>query len=309
MMVGAPPREAAAPAAPTAVLWVGEVTWGSRGGEAMQRRARAWAEAGALVLYLDPDPGLLQWSGRAPQGEPDPGRYLWRAFMAAWIDGSMRADGPVWVLPWVRRILAADGQVYTEPAALVEGLAELALMRPVVVAPHAGRWTGGSPAVSAVHRPACLGDPPAEVAAGFRAQPVDWQAPWPTVVIWLGAGEDRWAEAVARHLPDAQIHIDAGALSDTLLARAAALVVSPARVAAALRYLPGWLERYPRLTIVGPRGPAWAAERVLPASSPAQYVRALGLTCWLFPQRAVVEGPWEARWRALAQGPCPRCVS
>ena len=311
--VGAPPSDPTRPAAPVALLWVGEVAWGDpRGGE-MQRLARAWAEAGALVLHLDPDPGVLQWSGTVPAGSPDVGVQLWRQFMTAWIEAGMRADGPVWVLPWVRSLMATDGQVYTEPAALVEGLAELARARPVVVAPEAGRWTGRSPAVSVVHRAACLGDPPAAEYSFRRVQPTEWRSPWLEVVMWIAPGEEAWAASLAQHLPEASVHLVGHATGepfDRLLARARALVISPARAGDEARSLPDWLARHPHLAVVGPApGPSGAAGRVLGAVTPTQYARALGMACWMPPAPRPSAGPWEALWRRLAQGPCPRCVS
>lgn len=301
---------------PTPVLWVGDVPWGHPDGAANQRCVRAWADGGALVLYLDPDPGPLRWSGRVPPSGSgdDVGAQVWREFLAAWIHDGMRADGPVWVLPWVRSLVCADGVARHEAAAIVEGLAELAEKRPVVVAREAGRWTGRSPAVSVVHRPACLGDPPAWVEPDWRAEPVPWTEPWLHVVIWATPAENLWVDHIAAVVPEARVHaigMTSGAESPPIekrLAAAAALVVSPGRMVEAGELLPQWLRQNPRLRVVGPppvRG--LGAERVLPAGTVRQYARALGAAVWLLPSRDPITAPWEPLWQALAQAPCGRC--
>lgn len=308
---------------PTPVLWVGELPWGDPRAQATQRQARAWAEAGAPVLYLDPDPGPIRWSGGVPAAvrAQDASVIVWREFLAVWFADGMRADGPVWVLPWVRSLVCADGVVRSEPAAVVEGLAELAAARPVVVAAQAGRWAGRSPTVAVVHRPVCLGDPPARVEPGWRARPAPWTEPWLRVVIWGTPDDEAWANDLAGRLPEAQIHRvgmgrpDAGSEANPpgpdLLAGATVLVVSPGRAEAATGVLPHWLSAHPQLRVIGPlaapRGSR--AERVLAVRTAAQYMRALGAAVWLPPTRLPVVGPWEGVWRALAQSPCPRCVS
>ena len=302
---------------PTPVLWVGDVPWGHPGGAAAQRVARAWADAGAPVLYLNPDPGPLRWSGLVPaDGLADDVRVqVWREFLGSWIHHGMRADGPVWVLPWVTSLRCADGVERTEPAAVVEGLAELSERRPVVVAPQAGRWTGRSPAVSVVHRAACLGDPPAWVEPTWRADPSPWTEPWLTVVIWATPAEHRWVDEVAGFVPEARVSV-IGRASDAegpptaaRLRPAAALVVSPGRMAEAAELLPAWLRRHPGLRVVGPTVRGLGAERVLEAASVRQYGRALGAAVWLWPAREPVVAPWDGLWHALSQAPCGRCLA
>lgn len=297
---------------PTPVLWVGDVPWGHPDGRDVQRQVRAWADAGARVLYLDPDPGPIRWSGPVPA---EGARPLWRQFLAMWIADGMRADGPVWVLPWVRSLLGVDGVVRTEAAAVVEGLAELAARRPVVVASLAGRWTGASPAVSVVHRAPCLGDPPAWVEPDWQAKPVPWTEPWLHVVAWATPSESAWLGHIAGVLPEARMHAVGmgpgaeGPPTDALLRLAAVLVVSPGRLAEAATHVPEWLRRHPALRVVGPPPPrGLGADRVLAAAAVRQYARALGAAVWLWPSRAAeVAPPWESWWQALAQGPCPRC--
>lgn len=318
--VGAPPGDADR-RVPTAVLWVGDIPWGDPSGRDAQRRVRAWADAGAPVLYLDPDPGPIRWSGGVPANVPahEASVLVWREFLAVWLSDAMRADGPVWVLPWVRTLVCADGVVRTEAAAVVEGLAELAGHRPVVVASQAGRWTGHSPAVSVVHRPACLGEPPACVEPDRLAEAAPWTEPWLHVVIWGTPDDAAWADELGRRVPDAQVHalgISAsggtgrGAPPASLLRRAAALVVSPGRAGEAAWLWPHWLGAHPRLRVIGPLAAArgWGAERVLFARTAVQYTRALGVAVWLPPTRPPGAGSWEDAWRALADLPCPRCV-
>lgn len=321
-------------AGPVPLLWVGSCAWADGQDYAIKRQAMAWARAGAPVVYLDPDPGPLQWATNVSAG-PDAQTthtLIWREFMAWWITQAMRSDGPVWVLPWVRRLVTNSGQVWSDPAALVEGLAEWSVTRPVVVAANAGRWTGRSPRVSVVHRPGCLGVPPLGlVPAGWIPYAPGWNEPWAEVALWATPREAGWARMLADCLPEVRVRVlgvtAAQGPSDSwpdhvvldgdppppstwtaeMVRRWQVLAVSPRHSPNSEAWLHRLLAIHPDLVVVG--AVPTSAARVLKAETVSQYVRRLGMRVWLPTRWGDGEPLHGDKWRALAEAACPRCFA
>lgn len=314
------------------MLWVGDSPWNARQDYAVKRQVMAWARIGAPVIYLDPDPGVLQWPVAAPTGRhgDPPHTLIWRSFMTWWIRHAMRSDGPVWVLPWVRRIVTADGQLWTDAAAVVEGLAEQSSAQPVLVALQAGRWVGRSPAVSVAHRPECLGPPPdAGLSPQWLPWAPGWQEPWTRVALAGAPSEAEWARSLAQCLPDLSLVV-LGADGDpkapwppnveqvpddwrpdrwptTTVRRWSVLAVGPERSVSDAPWISNLLSFHPDLLIVGRDPTGVPSGRVEAAATVRQYSRRIGMHVWLPPSGPHPSLPWQARWRALTKGACPRC--
>jgi hypothetical protein len=317
---------------------MGERPWGDATGRDMERRVAAWAHAGVDIVYLEPDPGALAWP-QVPLDASNPSdahMAIWRTFILSWAEQAMRSDGPVWVLPWARRLITPDGREWPDGAALAEGLAELCRERPVVVAPRAGRWTGRSPAIGAVHQPECLGSPPASAAERIRHRVQHWPNPGATVALIGHPSEARsWGQPlmeamVGAHMVGGAVAVEIYGMPDDggwptgTTAASFALCEPPDEDRAAnwdvaalsplvLAQRPGLATRLlaacPDLALVGPdiaagdgRAAGYAAV-TLP-----QYRRALGSALLLRSVRARSDLPWDERFRALARAACPRCL-